>query len=274
MKPTALFLAMAIWVTGLGHGLARGGILYGISDRGDLYSISPDNAAATFIGDTIAGNTTTRGLTTGPGGQLYETDCHGRVFAVDSSTPGASYYVGEFQLGGGSFSNLAYNSDDAHFYATDGLYQNIGFYRADSTLTSTTHVGVIPFAVKSLTYDPSRKTLFGTNFGTAQTSRLYQFDPDTGAATLVGNIGFAFIQGLAYAPDLDTLFAVTRPPWQEPLDAQLISIDPTTGTGTAVGVTADDFFGLAYVVPEPATFVIWGALGALFFLSRRRPSPR
>ena len=52
---------------------------------------------------------------------------------------------------------------------------------------------------------------------------------ESGALTAVGNIGFGDIRGLAYDATSDTLFGVSRE------SNRLITIDPSTGTGTVVG---------------------------------------
>ena len=51
---------------------------------------------------------------------------------------------------------------------------------------------------------------------------------ESGALTAVGNIGFGDVRGLAYDATSDTLFGVSR------TSNRLITIDPSTGTGTVV----------------------------------------
>ncbi|MHC4498560.1 MAG: DUF7901 domain-containing protein, partial [Planctomycetota bacterium] len=73
---------------------------------------------------------------------------------------------------------------------------------------------------------------------------LYRIDPSTGAATLIGPIGFPRVTGLSFAPD-GTLYGSCREwLWALPL---LITIDTMTGAGTAVGLI--DPTGMQRAVP-------------------------
>lgn len=65
-------------------------------------------------------------------------------------------------------------------------------------------------------------TLYGVSFGA-----FARLDPDTGAATVIGSIGFT-TNGLAVASD-GSIYAGTTA-------GELLTIDPTTGAGTAVGL--------------------------------------
>lgn len=69
----------------------------------------------------------------------------------------------------------------------------------------------------------SSGALYGVSF-----SALYSIDPATGAATFVGNIGNAFVNGLVFGPD-GVLYASTT-------TGLLLTINAMTGAGTTVGV--------------------------------------
>ncbi|GEM_PF-2309258 len=63
-------------------------------------------------------------------------------------------------------------------------------------------------------------------------SSLYQIDPDTGNATLIGPTGFFFCAGLDFHPLTNVLYAGCQ---REPVGDVLITIDIITGQGTEIG---------------------------------------
>jgi hypothetical protein len=63
-------------------------------------------------------------------------------------------------------------------------------------------------------------------------SSLYQIDPDTGNATLIGPTGFFFCAGLDFHPRTNVLYAGCQ---REPVGDVLITIDIKTGQGTEIG---------------------------------------
>jgi outer membrane protein assembly factor BamB len=65
-------------------------------------------------------------------------------------------------------------------------------------------------------------TLYGVSF-----SQLLRVDPDTGAASVIGNIGSTTTNGLAVASD-GTIYAATTA-------GELVRVNPVTGNGTVVG---------------------------------------
>jgi hypothetical protein len=87
-------------------------------------------------------------------------------------------------------------------------------------------------------------TLFMTTGGAGSSSKipppseLWRVDPNTGAATAVGNTGFA-ITGLAQDPTTGILYGVSNN--NSPLAPRtLLAIDPATGAATQVGPLGDD----------------------------------
>jgi outer membrane protein assembly factor BamB len=65
-------------------------------------------------------------------------------------------------------------------------------------------------------------TLYGVGF-----SQLLRLNPETGAASVIGNIGLATTNGLAVASD-GTIYAATT-------NGELVRLNPVTGAGTVVG---------------------------------------
>src|SRR6266478_887964 len=75
--------------------------------------------------------------------------------------------------------------------------------------------------------------LFGsTILGPTGTSSLYRVDSSTGAATLIGSIGYSRVGSLDF-DSTGTLYGVGTPLGQT--NVVLLKIDPTTGAGTQVG---------------------------------------
>ncbi len=77
----------------------------------------------------------------------------------------------------------------------------------------------------------------GGGSGMPQVSSLYRVDPNTGAETLVGSIGFHGVGGMTFGADgvLYATAASEDPPGSSPRSAILIRIDPTTGAGAFIG---------------------------------------
>ena len=85
-------------------------------------------------------------------------------------------------------------------------------------------------------------------------STLYEMDPDGGALTPVGPIGYAVL-GLAVHPTTAALYGVT--PLSDPAPARLLAIDPATGEGEVVG---DPLFPLVIESAADLTFTSDGTL--------------
>ena len=70
--------------------------------------------------------------------------------------------------------------------------------------------------------------------------RLYEIDPATGAATLIGPTGSLSVWGLDYHQGLQKLVGFSS------ITSELISIDAATGAGTVIGPTMPGLVGLWY----------------------------
>ncbi len=71
---------------------------------------------------------------------------------------------------------------------------------------------------------------------------LYEVDFGANTATLIGNTGFSQVAGISFQPGTGTLFGI------DTASDQLITINTTTGAGTAIGSLGVDLFevGLAF----------------------------
>lgn len=101
----------------------------------------------------------------------------------------------------------------------------------------------------------SAQQIFGSVYtGAAGPASLYQVSPASGAATLIGPIGFNRVGSIAFSPITRTLYGVGS----NGADSVLIRIDPATGAGTLIGA-----FGVASVATTDIAFRNDGTLFAL-----------
>ena len=113
-------------------------------------------------------------------------------------------------------------------------------------------IAPIPLAVFDVgTIELRSWTLFATAHAFAgQPSSLYQIDSETGAASLVGNIGFKSVSGMDFDPIGETLYATGfRDVSPSRGNEVLFTIDQSTGAGTEVGSTTLDQSTIINKVP-------------------------
>jgi hypothetical protein len=97
------------------------------------------------------------------------------------------------------------------------------------------------------------QALYGAANGLSQgmgPSSLYSIDPDTGAATLIGPIGFNNVTGMAFLNDGRLVASANGDALFGAETAILIEIDPTTGAGTLIGIIDDDISGNCGRIPD------------------------
>ena len=82
-------------------------------------------------------------------------------------------------------------------------------------------------------------TIFGAAELGGGPSTLYNIDPNTGAGTLIGAIGYNRVGGIDFDPNTGILYGVGANPTTDAWE--LITINTTTGVGTAVGNTGFTF---------------------------------
>jgi hypothetical protein len=93
-----------------------------------------------------------------------------------------------------------------------------------------------------------RTALFGAAFqGPTGPSTLYSIDPETGAATTIGVIGFARVSAMAFDAS-GILYATGR----RPSDGRnaLLTIDTATGVGTEIGPTGVETLGFGDTISD------------------------
>jgi len=155
------------------------------------------------------------------------------VGSVDTTT-GAWTAIGS--SGQTRFNSLARNTSEVFYtVAWDGTSTSWLATLDVSTGTATTVATITPFIdVRGLAFDYGG-TLYAVR-NTTPSDELYTIDTGTGAATLIGAIGFGTVQGLAFSPVTANLYA-----WDNA--AGLIAVDTVTGAGIdinpSVGGTGD-----------------------------------
>lgn len=91
-------------------------------------------------------------------------------------------------------------------------------------------------AVILATLPASAQTMYAVTGAGNSTSNLFTVNPTTGAATLVGSVGFSHVTGLAYDPTTSTMYGHISDMFNSGV-TDLITINLTTGAGTVVGNT-------------------------------------
>ncbi len=136
---------------------------------------------------------------------------------------------------------------DILYAARGGSSTTSDLYTIDPATAVPTTVGPIGYALTALAFHPITGVLYGatTNNSADDPRSLVTVDPDTGAATLIGELdpGGDNASDIAFASD-GTLYAWTA------FDGQLATIDLTTGVMTIYGVNTGEFGGgLSFVGP-------------------------
>jgi hypothetical protein len=204
----------------------------GVSESGNLDSVNPATGSISVIGATGLGNLAFD--TAELDGTVYETDLSNNLYSINTTT-GAATLIG--YTGIPPCPSLIDPADD---FGDESLFSAGGNLYA--------------------TFDGFDFTT--STFRDAPT--LYQLNPTTGAATLVGPTAFE-IDG---AVDVNsTVYAFTSD--------QVLSLDLTNGDTTSVA-TYDDpsgfnfITGAAAATPEPDSFALFGSGTGLVLVSMRR----
>jgi hypothetical protein len=231
------------------------GSLLTLSFSGNLESINPANGAVAIVGATGLGDCSLLTSPCGPtaantiaalGEKIYGTDYQNKLYAVNPLT-GATTAIGLTGIPGITFVPLSDNPDGS-FNIFDEA-----FFPANGKLYATFDTGTVDI----LTLNPTLTPVIAAN--------LYQIDPATGLATLVGPTDF----GLNAAVEVNgTTYAFSAPL------REVVTLDLATGK-TAFVSDLDPAVGIvtgASPTPEPASLAL-AAIGMIgFAVSRRRRS--
>ena len=209
-------------------------VLYGASDADELLLIDPATGGATSVGPF--GFTSVQDLAFDPDtGTLYGVDgVTDQLITIDEAT-GAGVAVGPLGLNGAG--GLAFDPDAAKLYATSPS----DLLAVDTATGAATAVGPHGVGTMSgLAFDPFADVLYGVSLSQ---NNLYTLDPETGAATYVGNLG-TFVYCLASSSSPGTIYGV-----DSSSIVQLITIDTATALVTPVPILS---MGSAYVFERDA----------------------
>jgi hypothetical protein len=206
-----------------------------------LFAIDPDTLALSPVGSFFPNAPDINDLAVTPGGEIYGISIND-LYLVDATTAEISHVTSvqgtanvalTFEVGG---TLLASDKLGAlrRIDPKTGQVTEIGSYGTDLGESGDL------VAIKD-------GTLFGVNDvgpnGSAKSNNdLLTIDPSTGAATVVGPIGFDRVWGLAYWKGV--VYGLTR-------DGELLSIDPATGAGTLVSSFSYEFWGAAVTPIAP-----------------------
>jgi len=108
-------------------------------------------------------------------------------------------------------------------------------------LTVVTVILMSGFTPLTLMQVEAQPTLFGVTAGSGSASDLYSINPNTGAATLIGSIGFKSCSGIDINPITFEMFAACNTNPQGGGGGEkvsvLVSVNTQTGEGTLIGET-------------------------------------
>ncbi len=234
-----------------GLGYAPGGSLLTLGFSGNVNSINPSTGVMTTVGPSGLSDCATPSSPCGANsinvlasfnGQTYVTDFQNRLYRVNTST-GAATLIGTTGMPAIPFIPLSQNSD-----GTTNIYDE-AFFAANGKLYATFDAGRLDFSTGDLT--------------TVISPALYQIDPTTAIATMIGATDF----GIGAAVQVDGItYAFVAP------TGEIASLNLLTG-GTTPIRPVDEAAGIltgAVATPEPATTAIAGLGLALLAGDGRR----
>jgi outer membrane protein assembly factor BamB len=239
-----------------GTGLTPGpnGSLLTLDIAGHLNAINPTTGITSVLGPTGLADCSTPASSCGPtsanalaglGGTLYATDYANNLYSVNPST-GRATLIGSTGMPAVPFVPFSENPDGTLNIFGEALFS------ANGTLYATFDTGAL---------NPESGVVTPT-----MANHLYQIDPTTGTATLIGPTAFALdtvvgINGTFYAFKNDT--------------SQIVTLNLANGSTTLV-TDLDPSAGLVFgasPVPEPVSMTLAGlgiaALGIGRWLRRR-----
>ena len=110
--------------------------------------------------------------------------------------------------------------------------------------------------------------LFATSGASSSPSSLYELDPETGAAVLIGPIGFDAVVSIDFHPESGELYGISNRTTIEDPDTgvitivpnELITIDTITGAGTFVATITGSMAAMSYTRSPDMGFASDGTL--------------
>jgi hypothetical protein len=198
----------------------------------DLYKVDPNTFALTHVGAFGASDQITDIAVT-PAGELWAIS-FSSLYKVDKLTAHATYVAGVSGSGNNGLTFLP----SGDLLAADGAG---GLKRINTSSGAVTDLGNFNNGLSSsgdlVAVGPIMYGISSTSSGGGDASSnnvLMRVDTATGAATVVGPIGFGKVWGLAFVNKRVIGFTTT---------GQILQIDPATGAGTLITTTSVQFWG-------------------------------
>ena len=236
-------------------GLASGpnGSLLSLTYAGNLVSINPATGVSTQIGATGLGPCVTPSPSCGPtsafsfgsfDGKIYATDFANSIFVVNTSSGAATLLARNSGIPASPFVLGSQNADGTLNFGDEAIWQSGGKLYA---------------TYDALVFDPTSSTVKSV----VVTPHLYQIDPTTGIAVVIGPTALGIgavvdVNGTDYAFD--------------DLTNQIFALDLANGSTNVVGMfdsAAGVIQGAATVTPEPGSVAL-AAIGLIGFAIGRR----
>ena len=229
-------------------------------DTSQLVSIDTQTGAATPVESILTPNEIWS-MTYDPNTEFLigiDTSVGSRLIGIDL-VESQFGIIGDFGLQDYLIDAITYDPSTDTFFAID--FRDGLLIKIDRLTSTSTEIEVPGIQLGGgLAFDTSTDTLFGINY-IPGVDDLAAIDPVTGLTTIIGPTGFQGIEGLTYDPGTELLYGADF------VTHQLISIDPTTGVGTAIGAfdslpldNTRAITGLAYFpsvqVPEPTSLAL------------------
>ncbi len=162
---------------------------------------------------------------------LYASDpITDELYSVNPAT-GVATKIGP--MNHGEVSALAYDANAAVMYGTD--VESNTLLTVDINTGATVTIGDLNSdRVAGLAYDADNEILYGVTAlpsyagPNPDSGSLVSIDTATGQATTIGEVGYGYLEGLAYDDGTGKLYAT------DGIFDELVEIDPASGTGTLI----------------------------------------
>ena len=268
LKQSMIALASAAAIGAVFASSSEAASLIGISLNGDVFSINSETGTGTFLGNSGFGGNSAASDSSGTVYTVSSGGIFGTLVQIDPLT-GAGTAVAPVSTSRFSVRGLAFDENDI-LYA---VLSQISVDTVDVLATIDINTGLVSqigpisnlTSIQSLAFSPD-----GRLFGQSVARALYELNPLTGDASLVGGTGIAAIQALEFTSD-GSLLGIRN---------QLFEIDPATGATNLVGDGGyTDIRGLALIpsipedVPEPASVLGLLAVGVIAAGSALKKKP-
>jgi hypothetical protein len=251
---------------------ANAELVYGVSDQlGELVSFDSATPGTVLTAHALTGMVSgeqIRGIDV-IGSTLYGLGDQNHLYTIDPAS-------GSCTMIGSGFSpvlngiDYGFNAGTSQLYVSSDLGQNLTINPTTGAATAgANYTGAV---IDALAYNYVNTLFYGVS---AVDHSLYQVNPVTGATTLVGPTGVAFVDRVGF----DISGATGTPYFSGTVGGQteFFTVNLTTGAMTlvgAVGTPGEFSSGLDSIavaaIPEPSTVALLAVGGLLFGLLRRK----